>query len=612
MLKAILDNATDGIIAVTPEGVVRSFNPAAERLFQYAAQDVIGQDVRMLMPDPNPLYQEDYLGAWLTTKQGEELPARRADGAVFFMELGISEVILLNDHFFVGLVRDISERKAAGQALRDQAAHLNAVMNTVVDGLITINARGIITSFNPAAEKIFGYTAAEAIGENVKFLMPEPHHGAHDGYLRKFAETGEKSIIGVGREVSARRKNGSVFPMDLAVSEMVLNGNRFYVGIMRDITARRQVEQQLQDSAAYLTAIMNTVVDGLLIIDERGTICSINLAAEKIFGYRSSEAEGQNVKFLMPEPYHSAHDSYLKKYGETGNKGIIGVGREVSARRKDGSVFPMDLAVGELFLHDRRLFVGIIRDISQRKHVETESLKLVASLKRSNQELDDFAYIASHDLKEPLRGLFNHATFLKEDYESQLEDAGIKRLDRIGVLCKRMEKLIDELLYFSRLGRQTLAYRQTDLNEVVNEVSSLLEASSELHRVRITICEPLPTVVCDSTRVKEVFHNLVTNAIKYNHRADKIIDIGCLENHQGEGRVFYVRDNGIGIARESYSDVFTIFKRLNPEDDAVRGSGVGLSLAQKIIERHGGKIWLDSEVGVGTTFFFTFKETLEL
>jgi len=254
----------------------------------------------------------------------------------------------------------------------------------------------------------------------------------------------------------------------------------------------------------------------------------------------------------------------------------------------------------------------MIRNITERKDIETDRLKAISSLKRSNQELDDFAYIASHDLKEPLRGLYNNATFLKEDYASQFDEAGIKRLDRIGYLCERMEKLIDDLLYFSRLGRQDLAYHQTNLNEVVHDISSMMESSSEEHRVSIRIPEPLPHVVCDSTRIQEVFRNLITNAIKYNLQPEKLVEIGCLQQPDDKGsvagNVFYVRDNGIGIPRESQDDVFTIFKRLNPEDDTVRGSGVGLTFAKKIIERHGGKIWLDSEVGKGTTFYFTFEE----
>ena len=168
-----------------------------------------------------------------------------------------------------------------------------------------------------------------------------------------------------------------------------------------------------------------------------------------------------------------------------------------------------------------------------------------------------------------------------------------------------MERLIDDLLYFSRLGRQDLAYRKTDLNVVVHDILEQLESASGQPGVTVRITEPLPVLLCDATRIGEVFRNLITNALKYNDKAEKIVEIGCLSQHQGKPNVLYVRDNGIGIPAEFHRDVFTIFKRLRPEDDQVRGSGVGLTFARKIVERHGGHIWIDSEVGKGTTFLFT-------
>jgi len=487
--------------------------------------------------------------------------------------------------------------------------YLQAVLDHAVDAIIAINPEGIIRSFNRAAEQIFGYHAADVIGQNVRLLMPEPHHSAHDGYLQHFPATNEAKIIGLGgRELPARRADGTVFPIELGVSEVKLPGDHFFVGFIRDIHERKRAEQSLIDNATRLSAVMNTVVDGLITIDEKGTINSFNPAAERIFGYSETEAVGQNVKFLMPEPYHGLHDTYLQNYKETGVKSIIGIGREVAAKRKDGSVFPMDLSVGEMLLHDRRMYVGILRDITARKQVETERLNLIAGLKQSNQELDDFAYIASHDLKEPLRGLFNNAQFLKEDYEELVDETGKKRFDRIFFLCKRMEKLIDDLLYFSRLGRQELAYRETDLNAVVHDILQQLESASGQPGVAVSVKASFPVLICDATRVGEVFRNLVTNAIKYNDKPVKSVEIGCLAEQGGQKNVLYVRDNGIGIQPQFYQDIFTIFKRLSAEDDKVRGSGVGLTFARKIVERHGGRIWLESEPGVGTTFFFTLQE----
>ncbi|NDF12111.1 MAG: PAS domain S-box protein [Proteobacteria bacterium] len=381
------------------------------------------------------------------------------------------------------------------------------------------------------------------------------------------------------------------------------------VGSIEDITWQKEAQQRLKDEASRMMAVMNTVLDGLITIDSSGTIQSFNPASVRIFGYQPEEVIGKNVKALMPEPYRSGHDGYLSHYLTTGERKVIGIGREVAAQRKDGSIFPMELGINEMNFLGQRMFVGTIRDISQRKAAEMEIQRYLASLKRSNQELDDFAYIASHDLKEPLRGLSNNANFLKEDYADKLEEDGIKRLNRMMYLCERMERLVNDLLYFSRLGRQELAIQKTDLNQVIADISFMMESTLQEAPARIVIPSPLPTITCDLPRVTEVFRNLITNAVKYNDKPEKIVEIGTVDR-EGE-QVFYVKDNGIGIAKQFYDDVFRIFKRLNDEDDSIKGTGVGLTFVKKIIERHNGSIWIESEVGEGSTFFFTLNHAQE-
>jgi two-component system sensor kinase FixL len=356
-------------------------------------------------------------------------------------------------------------------------------------------------------------------------------------------------------------------------------------------------------SVADLNAVMNTVLDGLIIIDAGGIVQNYNPAAEKIFGYPPEEVIHRNVKMLMPDPYRHEHDGYLHNYMVSGEAKVIGIGREVAGRRKDGSVFPMELGVNEMQVKGLRMFVGTVRDITARKTAEREIQQYVEALKRSNQELDDFAYIASHDLKEPLRGLSNNAVFLRDDYQALLDEDGKKRLARMTYLCERMERLVNDLLYFSRLGRQELAIQSTDLNAVIADICLMMEGTLHECNAIIRIVTPLPTITCDLPRVTEVFRNLITNAVKYNDKPQRIIEVGC-QTGQAEP-VFFVRDNGVGIAQQFYDDVFRIFKRLNDEDDAVKGTGVGLTFVKKIIERHHGRIWIESTPGAGSCFYFT-------
>ena len=631
--RAILDAAVDAIITIDEVGGVESMNPAAERLFGYPASEVVGQNVKMLMPQPYRDEHDGYLENYRSTGQkkiigiGREVVGRRKDGSTFPMHLAVSELQLGSRRMFTGIARDITDIRSAIRELEHSEARTRAILDAAVDAILTIDPGGIVESLNPAAERLFGYPAHEVLGQNVKMLMPQPYRSEHDGYLNNYLTTGLKKIIGIGREVVGLRKDGSTFPMHLAVSELHLGDRRMFTGIARDITDLRLAISQLEDSEARTRTILETAVDAIITIDGRGLVESINPAAERLFGYPASEVVGQNVKILMPQPYRDEHDGYLHNYLTTGQKKIIGIGREVVGRRKDGSTFPMDLAVSEVQLGSRRLFTGIVRDISERNKAE-EQLRFYAGelqgrnaeLLRSNQELDEFAYIASHDLKEPLRGIHNYATFLLEDYQDKLDAEGVEKLETLKRLTQRMDILLDSLLDFSRVGRLEFAIRTTDLNEILEEVLDSLRINLKERAVEVRIPRPLPTIQGDRVRIGEVLRNLITNSMKYNDKPERWIEIGHgtdlgldarrgneVEPSIGHHTVFYVRDNGIGIPEKHFDAIFRIFKRLHAREEFGGGTGVGLTIVKKIIERHGGQIWIESARNQGTCFYFTLS-----
>ena len=363
----------------------------------------------------------------------------------------------------------------------------------------------------------------------------------------------------------------------------------------------------LEENSLQVEVALKNVFGAIITIDTTGIIQMFNPAAEKIFGYEAEEVIGKNIKVLMPEPYYSEHDKYISNYLTTGQAKIIGHGREVTGLRKDGTMFPMELGVSKAEIHGKPMFVGLLHDITARKEAE-ESVKIhVDALEQSNRELDEFAYIASHDLKEPLRGIYNYSSFLMEDYQDKLDEDGKSKLRTLMKLSQRLEVLIDSLLYFSRVGRSELSVKETDLAAVLEEVIFSLRPFCEETGAEIRVMAELPTMQCDSVRTGEVFRNLISNAIKYNDKEKKQVSVGYKKSPEGDYPVFYVQDNGIGIPEKHYESIFRIFKRLHGREKFNGGTGAGLTIARKIVERHGGHIWLESEEGKGTTFYFTLQ-----
>jgi signal transduction histidine kinase len=245
-------------------------------------------------------------------------------------------------------------------------------------------------------------------------------------------------------------------------------------------------------------------------------------------------------------------------------------------------------------------------DLEHRVHARTRELRVANDeLQQSNRELDDFAYVASHDLKEPLRGIHNYSMFLLEDYADKLDADGRSKLETLMRLTRRMEVLIDSLLQYSRLGRIDLTLEEVDLNELVAEVLENLDVNFKAEQVEVSIPRRFPAVLGDRVQLGEIFHNLIVNGVKYNESQRKRIEIGYQDS---QPPVFYVRDNGIGIPDKHFDAIFRIFKRLHARDKYGGGTGAGLTIVKKIVERHNGSIWVESTPGEGATFHFTLAK----
>jgi two-component system sensor kinase FixL len=494
----------------------------------------------------------------------------------------------------------------------DDSARLKAIIDTAIDGIITIDGAGVVETVNPAAARIFGYQPEEIVGNNISMLMPEPDHGLHDTYIQNYHRTGVGQIIGKGREVLGKKKDGTVFPFLLSISEVKLQNKQIFTGIVHDISELKKVEAALRESESKINSIIQTAVDGIITIDMRGIMEMVNPSAAKLFGYSAEELLGNNISMLMPEPDRSRHDQYMRHYHDTGEKRIIGIGREVSGLKKNGTVFPFYLSISEVFLADRKVYTGFVHDITQQKVSEERLRRYAAELERSNRELQDFAYVSSHDLQEPLRKIQAFGDRLKTKEYNTLSEQGKDYVDRMLNAASRMQNLINDLLDFSRVTSKSKPFVKVELDTILSEVLSDLEITVEktgavIHR------SPLPEIEAEPTQMRQLFQNLISNSIKFRKEDKKpVISISAnrgqriahLTSTPGDEWVeIVVEDNGIGFDEKYLDRIFNIFQRL--EGQKYEGSGIGLAVCRKIAVRHGGDITAQSKPGEGTRFIIT-------
>jgi PAS domain S-box-containing protein len=365
---------------------------------------------------------------------------------------------------------------------------------------------------------------------------------------------------------------------------------------------REPANEPTNDTEAVrrLREVLEWTLDAAVVVDGEGTITLMNAAAERLLGYSRDELAGVSVDCLVPEGSRLAHGVHRAGFGESPSSGPMGSGRELYARRKDGTLIPVEVTLNPIAVSGKSQVSCLIRDLTERRRTEAEVARYTRELERSNRELEQFAYVASHDLLEPLRMVTSFTRLLAKRYRGKLGPDADEFIGHALNGAHRMQELIRDLLKYSRVGTRGAALDAVSLEEVLDGVLDDLRLVLEESGASVTR-EPLPWVNGDRSQLGQLFQNLIANAIKFRSRLPPRIHVASLLD--GGSWVLRVSDNGIGIPDEHGESVFEIFRRLHKRDD-YPGTGIGLAICKRIVEHHGGRIWLES-LPAGTTIVFT-------
>ena len=497
--------------------------------------------------------------------------------------------------------RGVSVRKAAEAHLAQMEGRYRGLLEAAPDAMVVVNASGDIVLVNVQTEKRFGYRRDELLGQPVTNLIPE-------GFAERLIADGERTAaealaqqIGAGIELVGRRKDGGEFPIELMLSPLESAEGILVTAAIRDISVRRAAEEHLAQMESRYRGLLEAAPDAMVVVNPAGEIVLLNLQAEKQFGYSRDELLGQPVTNLIPEGFAERLVADKLRSAEDALAQQIGAGIELIARRKDGAEFPIELMLSPLESAEGVLVTAAIRDISRRRAADADLRHKVEELNRSNDELGHFAYVASHDLQEPLRMVASYLQLISRRYKGKLDSDADEFIDFAVDGASRMQQLIQDLLTYSRVGTTGQDLVDTSSEAALQQALTNLRGAIE-DRGALVTHDPLPTVMADETQLTQLFQNLVGNAIKYQGPGVPRIHVSAARGPE-KTWIFAVKDNGLGIAPEYFDKVFGMFQRLHKREE-FGGTGIGLAICKRIVERHGGDISVESQPGQDSTFRF--------
>jgi len=601
LFRNLIDRANDSIFVIEPEwGRFIDVNERACDSLGYTREELLNKslkDVEESILDDSTL--AEYVKK-LKRKADLVIEGRqkRKDGTTFCVETGLKLVSREKEDYIIAVARDITERKKTEDALKESELKFRTIFENAGGAIFIADAQtGQLLECNSLAEELIGRTRSEILRMHQSQVHPK---GEAEKYKEKF-HSHVKQRHTFDYEGEVQHKDGRKIPVLISAEKMIIAEKDVLAGLFVDITERKRMEKAVRESEEKHKTLYESSRDAIMLLTPEQGFFNGNSATVKMFGCKDEEEfASKTPAALSPEYQPDGMLSSVKAQQmmatamEKGSHFF-----EWKHKKVDGTEFFATVLLTRMKLQGKKVLQATVRDITERKWAEQRQDELLDEVESINQELKDFAYIVSHDLKAPLRGIKTLADWLVADYADKLDDNGREQMNLLLSRTQRMHNLIDGVLQYSRVGRAKEKKGRVNLNDLVSEV---IDTVAPPENIEVIVENQMPVIECEETRITQVFQNLLGNGVKYMDKPQGRIRIGCVEENGFWN--FSVADNGPGIEERHFERIFRIFQTLSPRDE-FESTGVGLTVVKKIVELYGGKIWVESKLGEGSTFFFT-------